>query len=238
MKPHIIWAETRTASASLAAALRTVSDFPSLEDEPFLYNTPRVHAAIYQDWCTTGDPAPLYRLLEPTPGIKHIAEPFHENFNADLARACNHHGYRHIRLDRRDTFAQLASRGIAEQLDAWEAETAKRRFEHVKNGTPFVDGAVRRLGPLNVEDLLRKRARGLERWEAVSGHIPELFQVWTEDIVGPTRKWPTLLRLLRYLDIPLERADEFDQVLARGAQNSEVMWQMIPNIHELREAVG
>ncbi len=230
MRPYIIWAETRTASAALAAALRAVSDFPSLEDEPFLYNTPREHTGVYQHWCRTGDPGPLYRLLEPRPGIKHIAEHFDDNFNAHIAQACNHYGYRHIRLDRRNLFAQLASRGIAEQLDAWEAETARRKFSK-----------VRQLQPFDIPDLLGKRALAQARWEAVRRHIPKLLDIRTEDLTSPSRRLrrAVLKGILHYLQIPLgERAELMDDILFRGAQGTETVLARVPNIGELLMATA
>jgi hypothetical protein len=230
MKPYIIWAETRTASAALSAALRAVSSYPSLEDEPFLYNTPREHAEVYRHWCKTGEPGPLYRVLEPKPGIKHIAEPFHDGFNAHLAQAANHFGYRHIRLERRNVFAQLASRGIAEQLDAWDVDTARRKF-----------GKLPPLKPFDVADLLRKRAHAQSRWEAARRHIPVCLDLRTEDLISPvTRLRRAVLKaLLHYLEIPLgERVQVMDDILSRSGQNTEAVLARVPNIGELLRATA
>lgn len=227
-QPYVVWAETRTASASLSAALRVASGRPALEDEPFLYTTPREHAAVYRDWCETGDPAPLYRLLADGPGIKHIAEFFDDNFNADLARAANQHGYRHVRLDRRDVFAQLASRGVAEQLGAWDAETARRKL-----------ATAVRFEPFDVGDLLAKRRLAQDRWEAASRHLPAWLPVWTEDLVGPPwRRTATLTRVFRYLGIPPERLGQAADQIRRGDQDTESVLARVPNVGELLAATS
>jgi hypothetical protein len=231
----MIWAETRSASAALAAALRAVSNRSALEDEPFLYNTPRVHGHVYTDWLQTHDDAPLRRLLAERPGIKYIAEPFDDTFNIALAHVVTEFGYRHIRLDRHNVFAQLASRGVAEQLDAWEAQTARRRFKRVAEGKPFADGKVRTLGPFDVEDLLRKRMTGLARWNVVSATLPGYLTLWTEDFTSTQRerRWNVLVPLFKHLQIHPSLVTKMDEVLFGSGQETERVLPRVPNVAEL-----
>ena len=227
MRPYIIWADARSGSTALSKALRAIATIPT-EDEPFQFGAhPNKRAWIYEHWCKTGEPAPLYDLLRESRGIKHIAEQFDDNFNAHIAQAGNHFGYRHIRLARRNVFAQLASRGIAEQLDFWVPD-ARRLSETTA------------LAPLNIDDLLAKRDLADARWQAVSAHIPERLNVWTEDLTCADcrRRLPVVRSLLTWLDIPPDRLEIIDDVLFRSGQGTENLLRLVPNIGELLRAVG
>jgi hypothetical protein len=225
-KPFIVWAEARTASTALSAALRAASDLP-VWDEPFMFfsklptaDTPR----IYERWRTTRDITPLLEMCERGVCVKHIAEPFEDGFNVQLALAANNAGYRHIRLDRRDTFAQMASRGVAEQLGAWVPSVALERFK-----------LIAQLEALDVGALRRTWEVGQAKWRTVSAALPEWLNLWTEDVTSwmAVHRRATLCRLLRYLEIPAERLGVVDELLFESGQGTDAVLGRVPNVTEL-----
>jgi hypothetical protein len=224
----VIWTDPRTAGSSFLNALGDVSGLPTFY-EPFQYGpNPREWAQIYEDWCIDGDPAPLYQTFSQRALIKHIPEAFDDNFNADLARAAEYNGYRHIRLIRCDTFARLASRGIAEQIDVWVAD--KATLDDLQTGD---------LAPLDVPHLISDLRLDMARWDAVQPHLTSVLTVRTEDVVSPMRKrrHACLRRILRFLELPPEGLGIIDEALARGGQNTSRIWRLLPNLSELRTAL-
>jgi hypothetical protein len=229
--PFIIWTEPRTAGTALSAALKSISEHPSVEDEPFQYGpNPKALGHVYEDWCLDGDPAPLYRVLARRVLIKHIPEAFDDNFNADLSRAAEYNGYRHIRLVRLDTFARLVSRGVAEQLDAWGTH-ADARLGDLRPGD---------LRPLDVPHLVGDARVDARRWQAVLPHLTAVLNVRTEDLVSRfvSRRHARLRRVLRFLALPPEGLGALDRAMARGGQDTSRVWPLVPNLGELRDALA
>jgi hypothetical protein len=225
----VIWTDPRTAGTALSAALKSISEYPSVVDEPFQYGpNPKTLGYVYENWCINGDPAVLYQALARHILIKHIPEAFDDNFNADLARAAEYNGYRHIRLIRCDTFARLASRGIAEQIDVWVADKATLDDLHAGD-----------LAPLDVPHLISDLRLDAARWDAVQPHLTSILTVRTEDVVSPMRKrrHACLRRILRFLELSPEGLGVIDEALARGGQNTSRIWRLLPNLGELRTAL-
>jgi hypothetical protein len=222
--PCLIWADPRTGSSALFYALARVIG-PPARYEPFQYDgdEPAAWTHVYRDWCRDGDPAALYRVMSQRVLIKHIPEAFDDNFNADLARAAEYHGYRHIRLVRLDTFARLVSRGVAEQLDAW-------------TGPP---GGVRELAPIDVPHLTATLRLDAARWRAIVPHLTAALTVKTEDLTSEHagRRRECLTRILRFLEISREHMGAVEDELSRGDQNTSGVARLVPNLGELREAL-
>jgi hypothetical protein len=223
--PCLIWADPRTGSSALFAALAEIVGRTTAY-EPFQYGRdPNLWGWVYEGWCVDGDPASLYRVIGQRALIKHIPEAFDDNFNADLARAAEYHGYRHIRLVRRDTLGRLVSRGIAEQLDAW-------------TGPPEDIGAGD-LSPLDVGHLIENLRRDVESWRAVVPWLTRVLTVRTEDVTSPhrRRRHECLARILRFLELPRESLRVLDEELARGRQDTARAARWVPNLDELRGAL-
>lgn len=221
--PALIWADPRTGSSSFFYALARVVGPPAYY-EPFQYvGEPGPFAQIYEDWCVDGDPAELYRMIGRRHLIKHIPEAFDDNFNADLARAAEYHGYRHIRLVRCDTFGRLVSRGIAEQIDVWRGPL----------------GNINGLGPIDVPRLIEDMRLDAARWRAVVPHLTAVLTVRTEDLVSRhrTRRHTCLTRVLRFLELPRESLGVLDDELAGGGQDTSQVSRWLPNLGELRRAL-
>lgn len=228
MHPFIIWTEPRSVGTALSAALAGISTYPTVEDDPFMYGTnagPLNH--IYEQWCRDGDPAAIYRALSRRIVFKHVPETFDQNFNADLTRAAEHNGYRHIRLVRLNVFAQLVSRGVAEQLDAWRRDATQRK-------------AMRQhaLSPLDAEDLILKFELGRARWDQVSQHLTSCLTLRSENIASPIqeRRHMTIRRLLRFLEISPSALAAIDRRISRG-RDTESLWPLVPNLGELSAAL-
>jgi hypothetical protein len=223
----LIWTNPRTAGTTLSAALKAISEHPPAEDECFWYQpNARQFSYIYEDWCIDGDPAALYEVLSRHVLIKHIPEPFDDNFNADLARAAEYNGYRHIHLVRCDTFARLVSRGVAEQLDEWHIDVRSAK--------------VTKLKPLDVPHLISDLRLDAARWDAVRHHLSSVLTIRTEDLVSQNceRRHACFRRLLRFLELPPDGLAALDQAFARGGHNTQSVWQLVPNLGELRGALA
>jgi hypothetical protein len=225
--PWLIWTDPRTAGTAFSAALKAISEHPSVEDECFQYGPkPKQFANIYENWCIAGDPSALYRLLADHVLLKHIPEAFDDNFNADLARAAEYNGYRHIRLVRCNTFARLVSRGVAEQIDAWRTDAKS---------------IVAGLKPLDVIHLVEDMRLDAARWHAVSRHITSCLVVRTEDLISRNRerRHACFGKVLRYLELPRSGGMEIlDRTLERSGQHTESAWPLLPNLGELRVALA
>jgi hypothetical protein len=223
----LIWADPRTAGTTLSVALKSLSEHPAVEEEPFLYgDDPRQLSQIYENWCLDGDPAAIYRTLARHVLIKHVPGLFDDNFNADLARAAEYHGYRHIRLVRCDTFARLVSRGVAEQLDEWYGDVR-----------PRVDGVLK---PLDVPHLIDDMRIDAAKWQAVLPHITCCLTLRMEDLVSRhrERRLACLRRVLRYLELPPDGLHALDGAFERGGHNTESIWALVPNLDDLRNAIA
>jgi hypothetical protein len=224
--PFIIWTEPRTAGTAFSAALKSVSEYESVEDEPFQYGAdPKQLASVYENWCLDGSPKELYKVLAKNVLIKHIPEAFDDNFNADLARAAENNNYCHIRLIRCDTFARLISRGIAEQLDMWNLK-ANLRLDSLK--------------PLDVPHLVADLKLDASRWNSVSAYLTRVLVVRTEDIVSRNRarRHKYLKRVLKFLELPRDKLANLDLALSNSNQDTARVYSMIPNIDQLRSALS
>jgi hypothetical protein len=224
--PFIIWTEPRTAGTAFSAALKSVSEYESVEDEPFQYGAdPKQLASVYENWCLDGSPKELYKILAKRVLIKHIPEAFDDNFNADLARAAEYNNYRHIRLIRCDTFARLMSRGIAEQLDMWNLK-ANLRLDLLK--------------PLDVPHLVADLKLDASRWSSVSAYLTRVLVVRTEDIVSHNRarRHKYLKRVLKFLELPRDKLANLDLALSHSNQDTPRVYSMIPNIDQLRSVLA
>lgn len=229
--PWIIWADPRTGGTALSAALKAISPHPAVEDEPFQYGPhPKQLAHVYEAWCRDGDPGHVYDALKHRALIKHIPEAFDDGFNAHLARAAEFHGYRHVRILRCDTFAQLVSRGIAEQLNAWAA----------KDGRRLLAMRTAPLKPLDVGLLIANYRLGNVRWRNVLPEIGTLLTIRTEDFTSRNRerRHDCLRKLLRYLGEPPAALAIVDQALQDSGQESDAAWKLVPNLSELRLALA
>jgi len=230
MYPYIIWTEPRSVGTALSSALGSVCNHPRAPDDPFMYGAnPGVLNAIYEQWCRDGMPGPIYRALRSRIVFKHTPETFDDNFNADLARAAEHHGYRHIRLIRCNVFAQLASRGVAEQLDAWRRHDTQKKLAE-RNRT---------LDPLDIPDLIEKAQIARARWEVASAHLRHCLVVRSEDIAAPSqeRRHQAIRRLLRFLEVPPAALQRLDRILSRGGRDTDSIWPLVPNINDLSAAL-
>ncbi len=219
--PFIIWTEPRTAGTTLSAALKSVSEHPSVQDEPFEKMCELAH--VYERWLNDRDPAPVDRVFGRHVVMKHISEHFDEGFEITLARAAERHGYRHIRLVRANRFAQLVSLGVAAQTREW------RRLASVDHAEP-----------INVPAVIGDAKACSARWRAVSQHISACLLVRTEDVTSRDRerRHGCLRQLLRFLELPPERLGALDHILGQGGQGTERVWPLIPNLGALRAAIA
>lgn len=229
MHPFIIWTEPRSVGTALSNALKLVSDLPVMWDDPFVDDErPGLLVDAYRAW-RRGSERPLDRTLAGRIVFKHCPANFGDGFNQSLAKAAERHGYRHIHLVRLSTFARLASRGVAEQLDAWtRPETRSKSADRDA------------LAPFNVSDLVRQCRLGEDRWIGVERHLSAVLTVTSEEITdkSPERRRASLRRIIGFLELPMDAISTLDRVLTEIGENTEGMWSRVPNIDQLSRALA
>ena len=224
----IIWTVPRTGGTNLSAALKSLSEHPPAEDEPFQYGeNPRQFAWVYEAWCKR--PSDISRISAVCEGgwlIKHIPESFDDAFNVALAQETERAGYRHIHLTRRDEFARLVSRDVAEQLNAWEAKDAVPLIEDVLAGR-------RQIAPLDVQHLIENKQIGEHRWRMIRPHLSNVIEITTEEIIIDPGF--VMQRLALVLGLDCERAAK---ALPAQGQDTRRIWHLITNLDKLRAALA
>lgn len=214
---------------ALSNALKAVSEHPAMYDDPFMYGgRPGLLNWVYEAW-RRGNGEPLSVEMMKRICFKEVPANFDPCFNEAIARAAEPNGYRHIHLVRCNVFAQLASRGVAEQLDAWSRdETATKTASLVQ------------LEPLDVDDLIRKYYRGGECWAALERDLPGFLTVRSEDVASRdcARRRVEIVRILDFLDIPADRLATVDDILSEDGDNTEALWSKVPNIEALSRALA
>jgi hypothetical protein len=222
-RPWIIWTEPRSVGTALSKALKAISCRPEMWDDPFVDgDRPGELVDVYRDWRRIPDPGHFRVALAGKMVFKHVPANFCKEFNADLARGANFHGYHHIHLIRRSAFAQLASRGVAGQLDAWSRDETRDKS---------ADAAF---APFDVPDLIRKYDLGVESWAAVERHLSYCLTVRSEDLVHPdqTYRRAVLRGILGFIEAPLKCLGEISDIINRG-EDTDRLWSRVPNIEEL-----
>ena len=225
--PWIIWTVPRTGGTNLSAALKSLSERPAAEDEPFQFgDNPRQFSGVYERWrrrpSAIGE---LSSICEVGWCIKHIPESFDDAFNIALAQETERAGYRHIHLTRRDEFARLISRDVAEQLNAWEARDAFPLIHEILAGR-------HRLHPLDVPHLIVNKRLGEHRWRMIRPHLSNVVEITTEEIIIDPGF--IIQRLALVLGLDCESAAK---TLPAQGQDTKRIWHLIPNLDELRAAL-
>jgi hypothetical protein len=213
MIPFILWGVARVGSNALGNALGALG-------EPF-------NRDWRWNWSSVDEIEKLCTTRQP---IRHIYEGCPDDTNRAIAEAANRNGYRHVHLVRCNELARLVSRGIALQQAAWIPATAAARYADLKSGKTKME-------PLDIEDLLKLRQMGIDRWRAVSPHLGTVLTVRFEDItaVDRQRRHHALGRLASYLGFCSLQA--LDHAMMAGGQHTNTVWDFVPNIKDLRQAL-
>lgn len=225
--PFIIWCCQRTGSNSLMDSLCAVSGHMPAPPEPF-------DTGITED-------RHFSHIVKMEPGerdqaialicsrrflIRHCYENLPDDFNRALLEIATRAGYRHIHLRRNDEVARLVSKGIAEQHGTWiPSDWTEARYEAWRI-------AGRPLPPLDIEALKQYHERCRSRWMALSGM--QHLSVASEDLFSDPER--LLSRVAAYLDIPQASVPAMVSNI-RGGQGTPSIWNLIPNIDELRKVV-
>lgn len=224
MTSFIIWSAARSGSINLCDAL-------GAESEPFNPWPPKAKLAdIYLNWPKSADH--LEQLCEAGYCLKHLPEGFGDDFNVGLARIASRHGYRHIHLVRRDELARLVSRGIAMQTNAWIPAKAKAKFAELREGR-------KKLAPLDVDEAMRNTLRVRRAWNTIAPHLGPTRMMLHEHLTSRnvTIRHATLLELIDFLELPYGWIVRLKTAMRDGGQRSEQVWDLVPNIAEMRAAL-
>ena len=165
-------------------------------DDPFMYGgRPGLLNWVHEEWLHRRDIGPLRTQMAKGICFKEVPANFGDDFNLAIIEAAAAFGYRHVHLERLNVFAQLASRGVAEQLDAWSREETAAKAPHV-------------LKPLPVDDLVAKHRLGEERWAFIERRLNGYHTVYSEEISStefPARRRRAIAELVAFLDLPSDR---------------------------------
>jgi hypothetical protein len=227
--PWIIWGRQRSGSISLFSALCSVSEFTPAEIEPFDFGPigDRQFTDVGKHMAPADRDRALREICDRRLLIKHCYENLSIDFNHALAEISTRAGYRHIHLVRRDEFARLVSKGIAEQHGTWGGHewTRERYKSYAATG--------KNLPPLDVPMLHRYHRDCVEKWNAVAPLLASL-EIISEDLF--TTPLPVLYRAARFLNMPAHT-----HTMAKNlgkAHGTRMIWKLIPNIGELQEAIA
>jgi hypothetical protein len=221
---YILWCSHRTGSSVLDLLLKSMSELPDADGEPFDLGG-QFAPVGHMDRLTE-----LQLICAERWTIRHIFYQLPLPFNLRLARASTAARYRHIHLDR-DPVARIVSQHIAEHLGTWlPGKETQERFARCDM-----------LPPLDVARHQRLCARAQSDWRAIRAELSPLYEVRYEELFcGPLERRRSALRdLARYLDLDFTRWNDsrINSYLIGGGQNSGAVWRAVPNISELREAL-
>ncbi len=136
-KPWLILTLRRTGGTSLTSFLADVSQFPSIEHEPF--NTDRMLGKITTDFRETRDVAAMEAAvktaLADNPNIKHCVEIIPQEITRALIDTCMDQGYGFIVLTRKDEGRRVLSLLLAISTGVWGPEMAAEIYPQIIDGT-------------------------------------------------------------------------------------------------------
>jgi LPS sulfotransferase NodH len=230
--PFIIWCRQRTGSTALFYALCAASEHTPAEIEPFDLSPSgdRQLSSVSKRMAPGDRNRALRDICDKGLLIKHCYENLPVEFNHKLAETSTRAGYRHIHLYRRDEVARLISKGIAEQHGTWGAHDGTRvKYEEWK-------AKGMHLPPLDVPALKRYHDTADEKWKAI-GPLLRAHDVEYEELFYTP--WAILARLANYINASraLHSISKMVAKLGTG-QNTPAIWNLIPNVEELRDAVN
>lgn len=240
--PYVIWTMQRTGGTTLAALLASLSEFDGIEHEPF--NRERQLGHITRNWDARKNALHLDEkialALTQRPLIKHCYELVPFEVTQSLFQMSQRRGYRHIILHRRSELDRLLSLELAKQTGAWGPEQAQEIYAQFETET-------RALAPIQIETACAHAAhcqRCSQRLiDMLKGEAAQVFEINFEDLYGVHETGILRLKaLLRFLeiDVPDDLATQsrINRALSEKAQNSAELFQKIPNIEAVREALG
>ena len=172
-RPFFIWTMQRTGGTALADLLMEMSEHRSTEHEPFNWSrtSPRQFWPVAEAWNRSHDADELSGALETIFAqnhlIKHCYELFATPFNEHLVQALAKTGYRHIHLLRRDEYARLMSKFVAEAQGTWFRDYARKVYAEIADGR-------RTLEPVPIAAMVRHYHHCRRATDTVSGWLAEL----------------------------------------------------------------
>lgn len=239
----MIWTLRRTGGTTLTAFINSLSEFPTVEHEPF--NLSRHFGAVTQAWRDTKDEDELrlnlMAALADRPLIKHCCELVPNEVNACLMQVTTELGYRHVILRRDDEVGRILSLELAKLSGVWGKRGSYKTYEKIKSGELEL-GPVETMGAVEhlifCNDLMQDVSAGL----AELGVVP--FEAVFEDIYGtepPERGRRRVRQLLRFLDIDPREHKRYGarlrEALEKKGQNSARVMDLVPNIKAARSAL-
>ncbi|SMP05492.1 hypothetical protein [Shimia sagamensis] len=237
--PFVIWTMQRTGGTTLTTLLKSFSEYPSLQHEPF--NVERKLGWILQNWGANRDTAKMQSdisaALSDRPIIKHCYELVPEALNLALMKATSELGYRHIILDRRAEDLRILSLELAKQTGAWGKTAAEDVYRDIKSGE-------KTLAPLSLQQALdhldrcHTRRLSLAKQMKESGLSPLVVHfedVYTDPIAGKKR----VREILSFVELnPLDFQNGRQRVakaLRTQGQNTESIMDLLPNLSVVKD---
>jgi len=245
--PFFIWTMQRTGGTALTDLLMEMSEHKSADHEPFNWARakPRQFWPITEAWQKTKNVATLTRSLRALFAdkylIKHCYEIHTDDFNQFLMEASARVSYRHIILYRRDEYARLISKYIAESHGTWFKDYAERVFDEVAEGR-------RKLGSLPVDKMVAHYMRCRNATEFIRSGLTRLGvdfkEIYYEDLYSGDAETRLkhvhdLLDFLGFTAADIEKhAALIDQKIFHSGQNTGGVARFVPNLDQVREALA
>jgi hypothetical protein len=244
--PFLIWTLQRTGGTALTDLLMLMSEHRSADHEPFNWARvqPRQFFPIVDAWNKTKDNGQLRAALEAVCEdrylIKHCFELHAPDFNRQLMKVANAKGYMQLLLLRRNEYARLISKFIAESHGTWFEDYARKVFDEVSEGQ-------RSLRPIPTESAVKHYRKCQNKIRLLRKSLSRLgvnvYEVYYEDLYSgeAQARRERALRLLAFLGFTSAEiefhSERIDHTLFDRGQDTGSMSGFVPNLGEVRAAL-
>lgn len=237
-RPHLILTLRRTGGTSLTSFLAKVSEFPSVQHEPF--NPDRTWGETTRTFRETGDldrmRASVKEQLAASPNVKHCAEIIPLEVTRALIETCAAQDYGIFLLTRRDEARRLYSLFLAFATGAWGPEEAAEIYPEIISGQrqpePIDLAAARRR--IGADAAVLGQVLALLRHR----NIPFEWLIFEEIYNGDTPTKQVARGIAGKLGIAVKPDDKRLRAFSRGeGQKSADIEPYVPGARELRETL-
>jgi hypothetical protein len=224
-----------------------MSEHKAAEHEPFNWAAakPRQFWPIMDAWRNTENAENLCRALQKILDerylIKHCYELHPAGFNRRLMEVAAKTPYRHILLLRRDEYARLISKFIAEGQGTWFKDYARQVFSEVAEGR-------RKLEPLPTDRMVAHYQRCRDATRAIRTGLTrvglEFKEIYYEELYSGSEasrlaNTQALLDFLGFTHAEIEQnASLVDQKIFHSGQDTPAVAPFVPNLQEVTEALA